>query len=81
MGKKRRTKKQKVRTQERRTQQSNSGFVIPEETLSKTKKTKKIKESSSKTENSFFKEDLTKTLLVTMLALALELACWRVFKK
>lgn len=77
MAKKRRTKKQKVRTQERRTQQSNSGFVIPEATLKKTKKNKKIKESSSKTENSFLGADLTKTLLVTMLALALELACWR----
>lgn len=81
MSKKRKTKKQKIRTQKRRTQQTNSGFVIPEKTLSKTKKTRKIKESSSKTENSFFRADLTKTLLVTMLALALELACWRFFLK
>jgi len=81
MSKKRRTKKQKVRTQKRRTQQANSGFVISEKTLGKTEKTRKIKESSSKTENSFFRADLTKTLLVTMLALALELACWRFFLK
>lgn len=81
MSKKRRTKKQKIKTRERRTQQSNSGFVIPEKTLSKTRKTRKIKESSSKMENNHFWSDLTKTLLVTMLALALELACWRLFLK
>jgi hypothetical protein len=81
MSKKRRTKKQKMQTQKRRTQQANSGFVIPEATLKKNIKMKKIKESSSKMKNSHFRSDLTKTLLVTMLALALELACWRYFFK
>lgn len=77
MAKKRRTKKQKIKAQERRTQQSNQGFVIPKSSLKTNKKKKKTATRTEKNENEFLQADLTKTLLVTMLALALELACWR----
>lgn len=66
----RRTKEQKVRATER-----SSGFQIKSEWLGVSKadqsKTKEIKVDST-----YFRADLTKTFVLTMLVLALELALW-----
>lgn len=72
MPKQRRTRKDKLMTTQRR--QESQGFVVKEEWL----KAKKVKAtvSASPAEAKYFKTDLTKTLLLTMLVLALELAIW-----
>ncbi len=71
MPKPRRTKKAKIMTSKR---QEAQGFVIKDEWL----KTgpKKMAPEVGVDENKSFKADLTKTLLLTMLVLALELAIW-----
>jgi len=71
-GKTRKTKTQKIKARERR-----EGFVIKNEWLKSDKKiTESVKEMST-TEKNFFRQDLTKTLVLTMLVLALELALWQ----
>ena len=70
-GKTRRTKNQKLRTNERR-----DGFTIKSEWLETKQKTKLISPKIDLKNNSFFRQDLTKTLVLTMLVLALELALW-----
>lgn len=72
MPKKRKTKKDKVKADQRR--QSAGGFVINDEWL-KTSPKKQVAEVTP-SEKKFFKADLTKTLILTMLVLALELAIW-----
>lgn len=72
-GKPRRTKNQKLRTSER-----NAGFVIREDLLMpKERISPTLSRKMTQGEESFFKRDLTKTLVLTMLVLALELALWQ----
>lgn len=73
MPKQRRTKKEKVRTSKRVERQS--GFQINEELF--TKSEKKAPTTLKTSENKYLKADLTKTLILTMLVLALELALWQ----
>ncbi len=74
MSRQRKTKKEKVHSQERK--QRTEGFVIKDEWLGVgAKKPYSIPELLPG-EKKFFKTDLTKTLLLTMLVLALELAIW-----
>jgi len=72
MPKQRKTKKEKLRTSEKN--HNASGFVINDEWL----KTKTEKRSIvlAPGEKKHFKADLTKTGILTMLVLALELAIW-----
>lgn len=72
MPKQRKTKKAKVRASERRL--ASPGFVVNQALLKTPAKTK-IAEPSA-TDKKYFKADLTKTLILTMLVLALELAIW-----
>ncbi len=72
MSKQRKTKKAKVMTSQRK--QGAEGFVIKSEWL-KTG-TKRVVVEPLPGEKKFFKADLTKTLILTMLVLALELAIW-----
>ena len=69
-GKTRRTKDQKLKTSERK-----AGFVIKNEWLTNKKPKVNIINSSS-FEGKYFRQDLTKTFVLTMLVLALELALW-----
>lgn len=69
--KSRRTKTQKLRASER-----SQGFQIKSEWL----KTEEKHQSMTKeivVDNSHFRSDLTKTFVLTMLVLALELALWQ----
>lgn len=68
--KKRRTKNQKLKAAERKT-----GFQIKPEWL-KTAETDKNIPKEIKVDNRYFRADLTKTFVLTMLVLALELALW-----
>lgn len=75
MPKKRKTKTQKIRSAER----NRGGFSIKSEWL---KTSNGSKEDHNHTEEviqnkRYFKADLTKTLVLTMLVLALELALWQ----
>ena len=72
MAKQRKTKKTKVRSLERR--RVAQGFVVDESLLKA--KTSKAKVESLPTDIKCFRADLTKTLILTMLVLALELAIW-----
>ncbi|KKT73524.1 MAG: hypothetical protein UW68_C0007G0009 [Candidatus Collierbacteria bacterium GW2011_GWB1_44_6] len=72
MPKQRKTKKEKLRTTERKLK--TEGFVIKDEWL-KTKTEKKTVVLAAG-EKKYFKADLTKTGILTMLVLALELAIW-----
>ncbi len=74
MSRQRKTKKEKVQSKERK--QRSEGFVIKEEWLGAVAKKPLASIESVPGENKFFKTDLTKTLLLTMLVLALELAIW-----
>jgi len=66
----RRTKTQKLRTTERK-----SGFVIKNEWLTN-KKPSSVLANSTSFDGKYFRQDLTKTFVLTMLVLALELALW-----
>ncbi len=70
-GKTRRTKNQKLKTSERK-----EGFVIKNEWLIN-KKASSVPVSSTNFNGKFFRQDLTKTFVLTMLVLALELALWQ----
>ena len=75
MAKKRKTRNQKVKASAKR----EAGFSIKSDWL-KTDKTVKENQSISdsiKTNNKYFRTDLTKTFVLTMLVLALELALWQ----
>ena len=73
MAKQRKTKKTKIRSSERKL--ASQGFTI-DKALLKTRLSKAKTVESSPTDKKYFKADLTKTLLLTMLVLALELAIW-----
>ena len=69
--KNRRTKTQKLRTEEKR----QSGFIINQEWLSENNGNQSVA-NEIKVDNRYFRADLTKTFVLTMLVLALELALW-----
>lgn len=66
----RRTKSQKLKTADR-----SAGFQIKSEWLGASK-TNQTSTKEIKVDNSYFRADLTKTFVLTMLVLALELALW-----
>lgn len=66
----RKTKQQKLKTNERK-----EGFQIKSEWL-KTAEVSKNISKEIKVDNKYFRADLTKTFVLTMLVLALELALW-----
>ncbi len=74
MNKTRKTKKEKVRSSERK--EKVEGFVIKEEWLKTDKPRSQAKLDLNPSEKKYFRADLTKTLILTMLVLALELAIW-----
>ena len=76
MAKKRRTKKQKQKTQNRRKQGEIVGFKVNVNGFSVKKKDSGQARMTNKTYRSYLRVDLTKTIVLTMLALALELALW-----
>ncbi len=76
MSKHRRTKKQKVKTQKNAQQRVNVGFKINVEGLGLKDKSPKTANEIGKKYKSYLRADLTKTMGLTMLALALELALW-----
>ena len=67
----RRTKNQKLKAAER-----SQGFQIKSEWLAGAKK-HQTKNKDIKVDNTHFRSDLTKTFVLTMLVLALELALWQ----
>jgi hypothetical protein len=74
---KRRTRKQKLKTQKKRIQGKNTGFKVDLGILGKNKKNPVKAKKTGKIYKSYLRADLTKTLVLTMLALALELALWQ----
>ncbi len=73
MGKKRKTKKQKLKTSEHRV---GSGFLVKKEWLVSSKKEEASVKVLANSGKEYFRQDLTKTFVLTMLVLALELALW-----
>ncbi|OGD81426.1 hypothetical protein A2572_01665 [Candidatus Collierbacteria bacterium RIFOXYD1_FULL_40_9] len=67
----RRTRNQKLKTAERK----ETGFSIKKEWLGDTKKDQSVTKEV-KVDKGHFQSDLTKTFVLTMLVLALELALW-----
>jgi hypothetical protein len=74
MAKQRKTRKQKLMSRER--QERQEGFVIKDEWLTSGSKKPQAKVEFDPGEKKFFRSDLTKTGILTMLVLALELAIW-----
>ncbi|KKT39638.1 hypothetical protein A3K29_01945 [Candidatus Collierbacteria bacterium RIFOXYB2_FULL_46_14] len=72
MSRQRKTKREKIISQERK--QQAEGFAIKDEWLTTNKPI--IKTELDREGARFFKADLTKTAILTMLVLALELAIW-----
>jgi hypothetical protein len=79
MPKKRRTKKQKQHAQNRRKQGEITGFKVDIDSLGLKQKSAKKELRHKKTYKSYLRIDLTRTILLTMLAVALELALWHYF--
>ena len=73
MQKPRKTKKEKVRSSQRSQQ---SAFKVKEEWLSAGSKKTQPSAETVKSGTKYFRQDLTKTFVLTMLVLALELALW-----
>ena len=71
-GKTRKTKLQKIKARERR-----EGFVIKSEWLKTGEKVPPVSKEMPVLNKGFFRQDLTKTVVLTMLVLALELALWQ----
>ena len=73
---KKRTKSSKVRARARRGEAvSASGFKVSFSAI-ESSKTQIKRGAANKSELNFFRIDLTKVILLTMLALALEIALW-----
>lgn len=75
MSKTRKTKKDKVRSSARK--ERAEGFVIKKEWLETGKNTQSAKSDLNPSIKKYLRTDLTKTLILTMLVLALELAIWQ----
>ena len=73
MAYKRKTRKQKIESSKRR---AESGFSVKKEWLETKKKSAHNSGENINTGTRFLKKDLTKTFVLTMLVLALELALW-----
>ncbi|KKT42534.1 MAG: hypothetical protein UW88_C0006G0052 [Candidatus Collierbacteria bacterium GW2011_GWD2_45_10] len=73
MSRQRKTKREKIISQERK---QRNGFVIKDEWLVAGSKKPMAKVELDLGEKKYFKMDLTKTVILTMLVLALELAIW-----
>lgn len=71
----RKTRKQKLRSEMR--QKENEAFRVKAEWLQTGTKSKKAITLYNEPEKKFLRLDLTKTLLLSMLVLALELALWQ----
>lgn len=75
MSKPRKTKKEKVRSEIRRKERDT--FTVKEEWLKTGTKKEKSVTVLSEPERKYLRLDLTKTFLLSMLVLALELALWQ----
>jgi len=73
MNNRRKTRKQKIASSERKVQ---NAFVVKEEWLSDATKKAPEKDNSAFLGTKYLRQDLTKTFVLTMLVLALELALW-----
>ena len=73
MLKKRKTRREKVHSRQR---QENEAFKIKEEWLGDTHKIPDLSNKYLFSGTKFLRRDLTKTFVLTMLVLALELALW-----
>jgi len=73
MNNRRKTRKQKIASSERKVQ---NAFVVKEEWLSDSAKRPPEKVNSAFLGTNYLRQDLTKTFVLTMLVLALELALW-----
>ena len=70
---KRKTRKEKVKSQERKEREALRGYVR-ETDLEVEKKVTQQEVKVHKAKNKYLRQDLTKTIVLTMLAVALELA-------
>jgi hypothetical protein len=75
MPKTRKTKKEKIRSENRQKEQAT--FQVKAEWLQTRTKTAKTAVMLGEPEKKFLRLDLTKTFLLSMLVLALELALWQ----
>lgn len=75
MNKKRKTREQKIRTTERKI--VAEGFRVNPDWLAKSDKNTEKESAQEKVKLNYFKLDLTKTFVLTMLVLAFELALWQ----
>jgi len=76
-------KKRKTREQKKKTQEKANAvlFEVKEEWLGKGKKIARPSVKNRQIGTNFLKADLTKTFVLTMLVLALELALWLYLSK
>lgn len=77
--KKRKTREEKLRTKKRMEQVG--GFSVSHSMIKKADKSIKSNNFNSESNTNHFKADLTKTLFLTMLVLALELAFWQILTR
>ena len=75
MSKKRKTRDQKIQSEKR--MEKSATFKVNPEWIKKSDKSIISSPIISNNELSFFKSDLTKTFLLSMLVLAVELALWQ----
>lgn len=76
-----RTKKEKLRTQNRRQETNSNLYSIDPKILKSTDKSVNKQNESSVMDFSYMKLDLTKTLVLTMLVLALEIVIWKLLAR
>ncbi len=75
MNRNRKTRKEKIRSENRR--KDSQTFQVKEEWLKTGTNKEKMVVLSDEPENKYLRLDLTKTFLLSMLVLALELAFWQ----
>jgi hypothetical protein len=75
MSKNRKTKKEKIKSEQRK--KEGEMFQVKEEWLKPGTKKDKVAVSISEPDRRYLRLDLTKTFLLSMLVLALELALWQ----
>lgn len=76
-----RTKKEKLRTQNRRQETNSNLYSIDPKILKSNDKSVNKQNASSVMDFSYMKLDLTKTLVLTMLVLALEIVIWKLLAR
>lgn len=75
------TKKEKIRTQSRQEQNYHGTFSVDPTILKRADKSDNKQKEAASIDFSYMKLDLTKTAVLTMLVLALEIVIWKLITR